>query len=90
MGTLREELIKTIGLLGKARRAMRECRSTITALRAENERLRKALEFYATQDVGTVTFHGSDDNGKRARAALSQTGGVGQMTTIPAEKGPTE
>jgi hypothetical protein len=45
------------------------------ALKAENQRLREALTFYATEDVsfpgiGTVPFAGGDDGGKRARAAL--------------------
>jgi hypothetical protein len=39
----------------------------------------EALEFYATQDVtypnvGTVTFHGHDDNGQKARATLAKIG----------------
>jgi hypothetical protein len=40
----------------------------------------EALEFYATQDVtypnvGTVTFHGHDDEGRKARAALAELKG---------------
>ena len=39
-----------------------------------------ALRFYATQDVtypgiGTVTFAGSDDNGRKARATLAEIEG---------------
>jgi len=51
--------------------------------RDENAKLAKAveaLEFYATQDVtypnvGTVTFHGHDDNGQKARTTLAELKG---------------
>jgi hypothetical protein len=45
-------------------------------LQAKLAKAVEALEFYATQDVtyqgvGTVTFSGFDDNGRKARTALA-------------------
>ncbi len=54
----------------------------IEELEAKLAKAVEALEFYATKDVtyhnvGTVTFHGHDDNGRKARAALAEINGGG-------------
>jgi hypothetical protein len=58
-------------------------REVLTAgleIKAKLEKVVEALRFYATQDVtfpgiGTVTFAGSDDNGRKARATLAEIEG---------------
>ena len=55
---------------------------TCAELEAKLAKALGALEFYATKDVtyhnvGTVTFHGHDDNGRKARAALAEINGGG-------------
>jgi hypothetical protein len=57
-----------------------EHHNTVADLEAKLAKAVEALEFYATQDVtypnvGTVTFHGSDDNGRHARTALAEIKG---------------
>jgi hypothetical protein len=54
---------------------------TIKELEAKLAKAVEALRFYATQDVtfpgvGTVTFAGSDDNGRKARATLAEIEGT--------------
>lgn len=50
----------------------------IAALQAERdaalsqvERMREALEFYAPKEINGIKFSGGDDNGNRARRALT-------------------
>jgi len=58
-------------------RVIQQMADRIEELEAKLAKAVEALEFYATQDVtypniGTVTFHGSDDNGRHARATLAE------------------
>jgi hypothetical protein len=70
-----QELLKAVGL-ADLRAAFLASREEARQLRAERERLREALEFYATDhrnpNEGPWGWL-SDDFGQRARAALSPT-----------------
>ncbi len=77
---LGEDCDLTIAWMKGAEDARDRAKARIAALEAKLAKAVEVLKFYATQDVtyptlGTVTFYGSDDNGRKALATLAEIEG---------------